>query len=303
MVSPTPSLIKIQSLVLLRLGTLAQEVGELLVRNLLVALVVPEVGSVVAVGVLQRVEAGLDGVAQSAGVTTRARVHIINTCEGDELLHRGRSDDARTTRSGDQTHTDGTALASHLDGHGVHLTGVVTPVATTHGDDRHLGDEDGTLDGSGDFLGALGTETNVSVAVTDSHESLEAGSLTGSGLLLDGEHLHDFLLQLREKHVHDLGLLDGEGEEVDLLDGGDLAELHQTTKLGHGHPFLGLLHVAAGASSLTTTATRAALLLGGSSSGGFSSGSFNRDFRNYTVTFKREPATFRHNKLLRANNV
>ena len=120
----------------------------------------------------------------------------------------------------------------------------------------------------------------MAVAVTHSHEGLEAGSLTGGGLLLDGEHLHDLLLQLREQHVHDLGLLDGQGEEVDLLDGGDLAELHQAAQLGHGHPFTRLLGVAARTSSLTATATGAALLLSGGSSGSFSSGSFNRNFRN-----------------------
>ena len=87
----------------------------------------------------------------------------------------------------DITYTDGngTALARLLDGNGVRLTKVGAPVSATDGDDVELGDDDGGADGGSDFLGGLDTETDVAVGVTDEDDSLEAGTLTGTGLLLD----------------------------------------------------------------------------------------------------------------------
>lgn len=41
------------------------------------------------------------------------------------------------------------------------LSNVRTPVASSDGDDRELGDNDGTSDGGSDLLGALDTETDV----------------------------------------------------------------------------------------------------------------------------------------------
>lgn len=66
------------------------------------------------------------------------------------------------------------------------LTQVVAPVASSHGDDAQLGDDDGGADGGSDFLGGLDAETDVALGVTDDDDGLEAGSLTGTGLLLDG---------------------------------------------------------------------------------------------------------------------
>lgn len=116
------------------------------------------------------------------------------------------------------------------------LTKSRTPVTSSDGDDGELSEDDSTTDGGSDFLGALDTETDVTVEVTDSNESLEAGALTGTGLLLDGHDLHDFILELGEELVDDLELLDGEREEVDLLHGLDLSILYETTELGDGDP-------------------------------------------------------------------
>ena len=89
---------------------------------------------------------------------------------------------------GDSTYTDGdgTALARLLDGNGVRLTKVGAPVTTTDGDDVKLGDDDSGADVGSDFLGGLDTETDVAVGVTNEDDSLEAGTLTGTGLLLNG---------------------------------------------------------------------------------------------------------------------
>lgn len=81
---------------------------------------------------------------------------------------------------------DGTALAGLLDGQGVRLSEVAAPVSTADGDDAELGDDDGGADGGSDFLGGLDAETDMTLAVADNDDGLEAGSLTGTGLLLDG---------------------------------------------------------------------------------------------------------------------
>ena len=73
----------------------------------------------------------------------------------------------------------------------------------------------------------------IAVEVTDGDESLKAGTLTGTGLLLDGHDLHDLVLELGEEQVDDLVLLDGKREEVDLLDRPDLAVLHETSDRGN----------------------------------------------------------------------
>lgn len=66
------------------------------------------------------------------------------------------------------------------------LTEVGTPVTSSDWDDGELGDDDGGADGCGDFLGGLDAETDVAGRVTDDNDGLEAGALTGTGLLLDG---------------------------------------------------------------------------------------------------------------------
>ena len=145
---------------------------------------------------------------------------------------------------GDITYTDGngTALARLLDGNGVRLTKVGAPVSATDGDDVELGNNDGGADGGSDFLGGLDTETDVAVGVTDEDDGLEAGTLTGTSLLLDRldlfgnpsvrcscasaaigisvrlvldiSHLHDLVLEGGEEEVDDLVLLDGQRVEV-----------------------------------------------------------------------------------------
>jgi len=88
----------------------------------------------------------------------------------------------------DRTYSDadGTALAVDLGRQRVRLTEVGAPVTSSDGNDGELGDDDGGADGSCDFLGGLDTETDVSLGVTNDNDSLETGTLTGTGLLLDG---------------------------------------------------------------------------------------------------------------------
>jgi hypothetical protein len=72
----------------------------------------------------------------------------------------------------------------------VRKTEVGAPVTATDGDNAELGDDDGSADGSGDFLGGLDTETDVALRVTNEDDGLETGALTGTGLLLDGLDLY-----------------------------------------------------------------------------------------------------------------
>jgi len=82
--------------------------------------------------------------------------------------------------------SDGTALSALLRRQGVGNTKVGTPVSATDGDDAELSDDDGGADSSSDFLRGLDSETDVALGVTDKDNSLETGTLTGTGLLLDG---------------------------------------------------------------------------------------------------------------------
>jgi len=64
-------------------------------------------------------------------------------------------------------------------------TEVGAPVASPNGDDAQLGDDDGSSDGRGNFLGGLDAEADVTLRVANDHDGLEPRPLTGSGLLLD----------------------------------------------------------------------------------------------------------------------
>lgn len=59
------------------------------------------------------------------------------------------------------TNGNGTALAALLGWQRVRVTEVGTPVASSDGQDRELGDDDGGADGGCDFFGGLDAETNV----------------------------------------------------------------------------------------------------------------------------------------------
>merc|ERR1719242_2150722 len=132
---------------------------------------------------------------------------------------------------------------------------LVTPEASSDGNNGELGQDDGSSDGSGHLLGALHTKTDVAVVVSNSYESLEPSSLTSSGLLLDRHDLQNLVLQSRpNEHVNDLMLFDGERVEVDLLQALDLSILHQTAQLGDRHPVLLLLASTSTASSAATAA-------------------------------------------------
>ena len=58
------------------------------------------------------------------------------------------------------------------------------------------------------LLAALDTKPDVAVVITNDDEGLEASSLIGTGLFLNGQDLHDLVLETKAELVHDLVLLD-----------------------------------------------------------------------------------------------
>jgi hypothetical protein len=67
----------------------------------------------------------------------------------------------------------------------VRQTEVGTPVASSHGDDAQLGDDDGRTDGGSDFLRCLDAQTNMALRIANDDNGLESRSLTGTSLLLN----------------------------------------------------------------------------------------------------------------------
>ena len=88
------------------------------------------------------------------------------------------------------------------------LADLVPPVASLHRDDGQLSQDDGPTDGSGYFLGALDTQTDMSVVIPDGNKRLEPGPLASTGLLLHGHNLQNLILEgCSQEKVNNLRLL------------------------------------------------------------------------------------------------
>jgi len=200
----------------------------------------PEVRGEECVRVLEGLEGGLHEVTLGSGVSGGAGEAIGDSCKHEHLLQSGGSNDSGSTRGRNESDRDGTRFSGELHGHGVGGTKLVSPVSTTHRDEAELGGDDSSSDGSGDLLGALVSETDVAVVVTNQYVGNESVGLTGGAHLLNGVNLHDVILQLSSgvEGVNDLVFLNGEGVEVDLFNGIDLSILNQSSELGYGDPFL-----------------------------------------------------------------
>ena len=140
-------------------------------------------------------------------MTSGGGIAIIDTSEQQEFLGHGSTDNTSTSGGRDELSSNGTTLTSNLAWNSMDITDSVTPETSSDGDKRKLGADEGTLDSNLDFLGNLDTETNVTIVITDGNNSLEAGSLTGSSLLLNRDDLHDLIRELNFLTVL-TGLLD-----------------------------------------------------------------------------------------------
>lgn len=139
----------------------------------------------------------LQEVTHRRGASLGLSVHILDTRKLEQPLRRRSSNDTRTTGRRDKTTHDGSNLSADLGWHGMGLTERGTPVSSSHRDNAELRSNDRTSDGSRNFLGALDTKSDVAVKVTNGDERLEARTLAGASLLLDGHDLHDFILERR----------------------------------------------------------------------------------------------------------
>jgi hypothetical protein len=94
----------------------------------------------------------------------------------------------------------------------------------------------------------------VTVFVTNGNDSLESGTLTGTGLFLDWLNLQDFVLQLwANEMIDNFEFLDWESESIDLFQGFNLAILDQSSQFSDWLPLLGF--ALATTTALTTAST------------------------------------------------
>lgn len=210
------------------------------------------------VGLLQSIEHGSAEVLPCSGLTSTGGVAIVDTSEVKNLLADDSGNATSSSWGWHESDVTGTALSSNLDWDGVHITDLGTPISSSDWDKVDLSIDESTLDGDLDLLGALDSDTNVTLSVTDGDDGLESSSLTGLGLLLHGQDAHDLIRELGlgvgKESIDDWGLLDWDGVGVNLLEGVDLAVLDESTQLGEWGPLL-LLSASAWATSAAATAT------------------------------------------------
>ena len=70
------------------------------------------------------------------------------------------------------------------------ISQIGTPVASPNWQHTKLGNDDGSTDGSSDFLRSFDAETDVPLGITNNNDGLETRALTGTGLLLYGFDLN-----------------------------------------------------------------------------------------------------------------
>ena len=187
----------------------------------------PEIWGKERVGLLEGGEDSSDEVLSGSGLSLGICVDIIDTGEHENLLGNLGGNATSSSWGWHESDGGGTALTVDLGWDGMDTTNLGSPVTSSDWDDVALGIEEGSLDGNLDFLGTLDTDTNVSLSISASDDSLESSSLTSLGLLLDGHNAHDFVgelvLDVGEESVNDWCFLDWDGVGVDFFEGLDLA--------------------------------------------------------------------------------
>ena len=148
-------------------------VSEFLIWRLGEHCLFPEVRGEITVGLGNGIKSGLGEVAQRGSAAPGRSVAVVDAGHHQQLLgHRG-GDDASASGGRDEAHQHGAAAASHLARNCVGLADLVPPVASSHRDDGQLSQDDGPTDGSGYFLGALDTQTDMSVVIPDGNKRLQ----------------------------------------------------------------------------------------------------------------------------------
>jgi len=198
----------------------------------------PLVWRQVGAGFGNSLEGGLSEVTEGGGATFGTGVDIGVSSVSKNFLWDWGGNDTGTSWSWDESHVDGTTFGVDLAWDGVWFTKFGTPVTSSNWNNRQLSQNDSCSDGVGNFFGALDSESDVSVVVTNNDGGLESGSLTGSGLFLDWLDLEDFVFQSRAKEVFDnFGFFNRKGEGVNFAQGENLTIFNQSSKFRDRHPY------------------------------------------------------------------
>jgi len=184
-------------------------------------------------------------------------VNIIDTSESQDFLGDLSGNTSSSSWGWHESNAGGTTFASNLDWDGMDTTNLGTPITSSDWDDVALGVHKSTLNGNLDFLSDLDSDTNVTLSVSASDNSLESGSLSGLGLLLDGENAHDLIgelvLGVGEESISNLIFLDWDRESVNFFEGFNLSGLDKSSELGDWGPLV--LVEATSASWSTSTSS------------------------------------------------
>jgi len=155
----------------------------------------PKIWGQISIGLSEGIECGLDKVSKSLGASTRGGEHIIDSCEGQNLLWDSGGDNSSTTRGGNKTKTNRSTLASDFGWDSVRSSDLISPISSSDWNHREFGQNDSTTNGCGNFFGTFNSKTQMSVVISNNDKSFESGSLSCSGLFLYRHDLHYFVFQ------------------------------------------------------------------------------------------------------------
>merc|ERR1719427_174402 len=170
-------------------------VCEFLIRSLRELRFLPHIRCQVGVGSRNGSIRSHSEVAHRRSCSIGGGVAIVDTSHLQQLLGDTRSNNSSSTGGRNQPHIYRSTFTSHLAGHGVRFTDLVSPVSSTNWNDGQLGLDDSTTNGSGYLLGAFHTKTHMTIKVSDGNKSLEACSLSSTGLLLHRHDLENLVFQ------------------------------------------------------------------------------------------------------------
>jgi len=219
----------------------------------------PEIWGKESVGLLKTLEYSSAEIFSGSGLTNTGGIDIIDTSELEDLLGDLSGNATSSSWSWDHSDDTGTALTLDLAWDGMDSTDSGSPISSSDWDKVDLGVNESTLDGDLDLLGDLDTNTDVTLSVSASDDSLESGSLSSLGLLLDGKDAHNLIGELSflvgEKFVGNLRLLDWDGMGIDFLEGVDLSVLNQSSEFGNWVPLVFTTSSSESTSASTATSS------------------------------------------------
>jgi len=229
----------------------------------------PEIWGKERVGLLQALEESSAEILSGSGLSGTGGVNIIDTSELKDLLGNLSGNATSSSWGWHESDRAGTALSLNLGWDGMDTTNSGSPISSSDWDKMDLGIEKSTFNGDLDLLGDLDTDTDVTLSITGSDDSLESGSLSSLGLLLDGKNAHDLIGELvfdvRDKSIDDWCLLDWDGVSVNFFEGEDVTGLDESSEFGKWSPVF-LESTSTSSSSTEATSSSSATSVASSSS-------------------------------------